>query len=64
MLFRSVVTDYEYGDYSLSLEASTRLWDGLTFELEGRVFAPDADNAATYTFKDEDYIRATLALFF
>lgn len=63
-LLVGVVGDYEYADYSLSLEASTRLWDGLTLELEGRLFAPASDNDAVYGFKNEDYVRTTLSMFF
>ncbi len=55
-LLVGAVVDYEYEDYSLSLEGTTRLMDGLSLEVEARVFAPDED-APLYGFRDEDFIK-------
>ena len=61
-LLVGAVVDYEYEDYSLSLEGTTRLMDGLSLEVEARVFAPDED-APLYGFRDEDFIKLTLSYY-
>ena len=61
-LLVGAVVDYEYQDYSLSLEGTTRLMDGLSLEVEARVFAPDED-APLYGFRDEDFIKLTLSYY-
>jgi hypothetical protein len=61
-LLVGAVVDYEYEDYSLSLEGTTRLMDGLSLEVEARVFAPDED-APLYGFRDEDFIKFRLSYY-
>ena len=62
-LLAGVVYDYEYADYSLSIEGNTRLFDGLSLALEARVFAPDNNNLAQYGFRDEDFVKLTLSYY-
>jgi hypothetical protein len=61
-LLVGAVIDYEYQDYSLSIEGTTRLMAGLSLEVEARVFAP-ADNAPLYRFRDEDFVKLTLSYY-
>jgi hypothetical protein len=61
-LLIGAVVDYEYEDYSLSIEGTTRLMNGLSLEVEARVFAPDED-APLYGFRDEDFIKLTLSYY-
>lgn len=61
-LLLGVLVDYEYQDYSLSLEGNTRLMDGLSLTLEARVFAPANDNPL-YGFRDEDFVRLNLSYY-
>lgn len=61
-LLVGAVVDYEYEDYSLSLEGTTRLMNGLSLEVEARVFAP-ADDAPLYEFRDEDFIKFRLSYY-
>ncbi len=61
-LLVGAVIDYEYQDYSLSIEGNTRLMDGLSLEIEARVFAPD-EGAPLYGFRDEDFIKLTLSYY-
>jgi hypothetical protein len=62
ILLVGAVVDYEYEDYSLSIEGTTRLMNGLSLEVEARVFAPDED-APLYGFRDEDFIKLTLSYY-
>jgi hypothetical protein len=62
ILLIGAVVDYEYEDYSLSIEGTTRLMNGLSLEVEARVFAPDED-APLYGFRDEDFIKLTLSYY-
>ncbi len=62
-LLAGVVYDYEYQDYSLSLEGNTRLFDGLSLAIEARIFAPSSDNVAQYAFRDEDFVKLTLSYY-
>lgn len=62
VLLVGAVVDYEYEDYSLSIEGTTRLMNGLSLEVEARVFAPAAD-APLYGFRDEDFIKLTLSYY-
>ena len=62
VLLVGAVVDYEYEDYSLSIEGTTRLMNGLSLEVEARVFAPAAD-ATLYGFRDEDFIKLTLSYY-
>jgi len=61
-LLAGVVYDYEYEDYSLSIEGNTRLFDGLSLALEARVFAP-ADDNPQIGFRDEDFVKLTLSYY-
>lgn len=61
-LLVGTVIDYEYEDYSLSIEGNTRLFDGLSLALEARVFAPANDNPQT-SFRDEDFVKLTLSYY-
>jgi hypothetical protein len=62
-LLAGVVYDYEYQDYSLSIEGNTRLFDGVSLALEARVFAPSSDNVSQYAFRDEDFVKLTLSYY-
>lgn len=61
-LLVGAVIDYEYEDYSLSIEGTTRLMAGLSLEVEARIFAP-ANNAPLYQFRDEDFVKFTLSYY-
>ena len=61
-LLVGVVYDYEYEDYSLSIEGNTRLFDGLSVEVEARVFAPSSDDPQ-YAFRDEDLVKLTFSYY-
>ncbi len=62
-LLAGMVYDYEYQDYSLSIEGNTRLFDGLSLAVEARIFAPSSDNVAQYAFRDEDFVKLTLSYY-
>ena len=62
-LLVGVIYDYEYEDYSLSIEGNTRLFDGLSFEIEARVFSPSRDNVAQYSLRDEDLVKMTFSYY-
>jgi len=61
-LLVGVVYDYEYEDYSLSIEGNTRVFDGLSVEIEARVFAPSSDDPQ-YAFRDEDLVKLTFSYY-
>ncbi len=61
-LLAGVLFDYEYQDYSLSVEGNTRLLNNVTLSLEARVFAPDSESPL-WSFRDEDFVRLTLAYY-
>ena len=61
-LLAGVMYDYEYEEYSLSFEGSTRLMDGLSVEVEARVFAP-SDDSPQYSFRDEDFVKLTFSYY-
>ncbi len=62
-LLVGVIYDYEYEDYSLSIEGNTRLFDGLSFEIEARVFSPSRDNVTQYSLRDEDLVKMTFSYY-
>lgn len=61
-LLAGVLYDYENSGYSLSVEGTTRIMDGLSLELEARVFAPDEDDSL-YNFRDEDFVKLTFSYY-
>lgn len=61
-LLAGVMYDYEYEEYSLSIEGNTRLMDGLSVEVEARVFAPSKDGQQ-YSFRDEDFVKLTFSYY-
>ena len=61
-LLAGILYDYEYQDYSLSLEGNTRIMNGLSLELEARIFAPANDNPQ-FDFRDEDFVKLTLTYY-
>ena len=61
-LLAGVLVDYEYADYSLSVEGNTRILNNMTLTLEARLFAPENDNPL-WGFRDEDFIKLTLAYY-
>lgn len=63
-LLAGVFYDYEYGDYSISLEGNTRIAESVSLELEGRFFVIDDDDNPQYGFKDEDFVKLSLAYFY
>lgn len=63
-LLAGVFYDYEYGDYSLSLEGNTRIFDSISLELEGRFFFIEDEENPQYGFRDEDFVKLSLAYFY
>jgi len=61
-LLAGILYDYEYQDYSLSLEGNTRIMNGVSLELEARIFAPASDNPQ-FDFRDEDFVKLTLTYY-
>lgn len=61
-LLAGVLVDYEYGDYSLSIEGDTRVLGNMTLSIEARLFAPEDDNP-TWGLRDEDFIKLTLSYY-
>ncbi len=61
-LLVGVLYDYEYEDYSFSLEGNTRLFSGLSLTLEARVFEPVNGNPQ-YAFRDEDFVKLTFSYY-
>ncbi|MFT5593688.1 MAG: hypothetical protein ACI8SR_002074 [Oceanicoccus sp.] len=61
-LLAGVLVDYEYDDYSLSVEGNTRILNSMTLAIEARVFAPKDDNPL-WSFRDEDFIKLTLSYY-
>ena len=61
-LLAGVMYDYEYEEYSLSFEGNTRLMDGLSVEVEARVFAPSEDGKQD-GFRDEDFVKLTFSYY-
>lgn len=61
-LLAGILYDYEYADYSLSLEGNTRIMEGISLDLEARIFAPDEENPQ-YGFRDEDFVKLTLTYY-
>jgi hypothetical protein len=61
-LLAGILYDYEYEDYSLSLEGNTRIMDGVSLDLEARIFAPDEENPQ-FGFRDEDFVKLTLTYY-
>lgn len=61
-LLAGVLVDYEYADYSLSVEGNTRIFNNTTLTLEARLFAPEDDNPL-WGFRDEDFIKLTLSYY-
>ena len=61
-LLAGVLVDYEYGDYSLSVEGDTRVLNNMTLSVEARVFAPQDDNPL-WGFRNEDFIKLTLSYY-
>lgn len=61
-LLAGVLVDYEYGDYSLSVEGDTRVLNNMTLSVEARVFAPQEDNPL-WGFRNEDFIKLTLSYY-
>lgn len=63
-LLAGVLYDYEYEDHSLSIEGSTRLGEGLSAEIEARIFSPSRENQLQYAFRNEDFLKFTLSYFY
>ncbi len=61
-LLAGVLVDYEYGDYSLSVEGETRVLNNMTVSVEARVFAPEDDNPL-WGFRNEDFVKLTLSYY-
>lgn len=63
-LLAGVLYDYDYQDYSLSVEGSKRLGESLKAELEMRFFdVQDKDNP-TYVLRNEDFARLTFSYYY
>tara|TARA_B100001063_G_C16767352_1_gene559476 strand:- start:1182 stop:2429 length:1248 start_codon:yes stop_codon:yes gene_type:complete len=61
-LLAGVLVDYEYEDYSLSIEGDTRILNNMIVSLEARVFAPKEENPL-WAARDEDFIKLTLSYY-
>ena len=61
-LLAGVLVDYEYADYSFSVEGNTRILNNMTLTLEARLFAPEDDNPL-WSFRDEDFIKLTVSYY-
>lgn len=61
-LLAGVLVDYEYSDYSLSIEGNTRVLNNMTVALEARFFAPDKENPL-WGFRNEDFVKLTLSYY-
>lgn len=61
-LLAGVITDYESGDYTLSLEGNTRLLQNMVLTVEARVFKPD-DESNLWGFRDEDFVKLTFSYY-
>jgi hypothetical protein len=63
-LLAGVLYDYDYRDYSMSVEGSKRLTENLKAELEVRFFdIRDQDNPA-YALRNEDFARLTFSYYY
>jgi hypothetical protein len=59
-----IIQDLDGGATTLSLEASTRLYESFRLGVETRIFANTDDDAALSAFRDESFIRVDLSYFF
>jgi len=63
-ILAGVFYDYEYEDYSLSVEANTRMFDSVTVELEARAFMIEDEENPQYDFRTEDFVKLSVAYFY
>lgn len=63
-LLAGIFYDYEYEDYSLSLEGNTRILDNISVELEGRFFMIEDEENSQYGFRNEDFVKLSLTYFY
>jgi hypothetical protein len=56
--------DLDTGALLMSLEASRRIADGWTMEIEGRAFAGSSAGEPLYSLRRDDYVRVALVRFF
>lgn len=56
--------DLDTGSLLMSVEASRRIADGWTLEVEGRAFAGSAVGEPLYSLRRDDYVRVALVRFF
>ena len=56
--------DLDTGALLMSLEASRRVSDGWTLEIEGRAFAGSSIGEPLYSLRRDDYVRVALVRFF
>lgn len=61
-LLAGILFDYEYEDYSLSVEGNTRVLNNLTMAIEARVFSPNEDNP-TWGLRDDDIVKLTFSYY-
>ncbi len=59
-----IVRDLDHGSTTLSLEASTRLFDSFRLSTEWRLFSDTGDDPFLNTLANEDFMRIDLAYFF
>lgn len=59
-----IIQDLDHGSTSLSLEASTRLYESFRLSTELRVFSNTSDDPFLSALDDEDFLRLDLAYFF
>lgn len=63
-ILAGVIFDRTHNTKLFSVEASRRLWDNVTFQLEARFFSDIAQNDFAYIFRTEDHVRAQLSYHF
>jgi len=59
-----IIQDLDGGATSVSLEASTRLFESFRLGVETRIFANTEDDPVLAAFRDESFIRLDLSYFF
>ncbi|WP_353348111.1 hypothetical protein [Oceaniserpentilla sp. 4NH20-0058] len=62
ILLAGVLLDEKEGDYSLSVEGSTRVLQNMTMAIEARIFSPNEDSQL-WAFRDEDFIKLTFSYY-
>jgi len=62
-LLAGILADYEAGDYALSFEGNTRVFENIIVALEARIFAPNDNESPLWSFRDEDFVKLTFSYY-